>query len=136
LGGFIGGVAGMGGPPIVMWVHAHDWSNQRSRATLWAYFSGLTPIQLVVLYLKFGPDVVTAVGTAAILAPVMVLGILPGLWLGHRIPKPRLRQISYTIILIISIYAIAEPPLRRYLNDSTPADHETRMGTVEISRSA
>ncbi len=130
LSGFIGGISGMGAPPIVMWVHAHNWSNQRSRATIWAFFTGLVPLQIGFLFYRFnGPEyqtapgfwqnnVVTALITAAILSPVMILGIIPGLWIGHRIPKPRLRQISYAIILIISIIAIISPYIKN--NESTP----------------
>ncbi len=121
LSGFIGGISGMGAPPIVMWVHAHNWTNQRSRATIWAFFTGLVPLQIGFLYFRFSGvehqtqpgfwhnNVVTALITAAILSPVMVLGIVPGLWIGHRIPKARLRHISYAIIFIISMIAILGP---------------------------
>jgi len=112
LAGFIGGVSGMGGPPVVMWVHAHDWSNQRSRATLWAYFSGLVPLQVFFLYRQFGQGVIDALVVGAMLAPAMILGIIPGLWIGHRIPKARLRQMSFGIIFAISLAAIFEPIVR------------------------
>jgi len=42
--GFLGGLAGMSGPPVVLWVMAHRWSNPESRATLWAFFGGTTPV--------------------------------------------------------------------------------------------
>lgn len=118
LGGFIGGVSGMAGPPIVMWVHAHDWSNQRSRATLWAYFTGLVPLQVFFLYRHFGQGVIDALGVGAMLAPVMILGIIPGLWIGHRITPARLRQISFGIIFLISLVAIFEPIVRRMFSDA------------------
>jgi uncharacterized membrane protein YfcA len=107
--GYMSGLAGMGGPPVVMWVMAHRWSNQRSRATLWSLFTGLTPFQFFFLTRQFGEDVLYAYRDGAMLSPVMLLGILPGLWIGHRIPKPLLRQISYTILLLISLYAIGQP---------------------------
>jgi uncharacterized membrane protein YfcA len=107
--GFMSGLAGMGGPPVVMWVMAHRWSNQRSRGTLWALFTGLTPFQFFFLTSRFGEDVVIAYRDGLLLSPVMLLGILPGLWIGHQIPKPLLRQISYAILLLISLYAIGQP---------------------------
>jgi uncharacterized membrane protein YfcA len=107
--GFMSGLAGMGGPPLVMWVMAHRWTNQRSRATLWAMIAGLTPFQMLFLYLRFGDDVVGAMGEGVLLAPLTLLGLLPGLWIGHRIPKPVLRQLSYVILLLISLYAILQP---------------------------
>ncbi len=109
LGGFMSGLSGMGGPPIVMWIMAHKWSNQRSRATLWTLFTGLTPFQFFFLWRQFGNPALEAYGYGALLAPITLLGILPGLWLGHRIPKPLLRRLSYAILLLISLYAILQP---------------------------
>ena len=109
--GFMTGLSGMGGPPAVMWVMSHTWSNQRSRATLWAFFCATTPVSWISLHQRFGDEVFTAIGNGVLMSPVMILGILPGLWLGHRIPKPRLRQISYVILLLVSLYAILQPLL-------------------------
>jgi uncharacterized membrane protein YfcA len=109
--GFMTGLSGMGGPPAVMWVMSHNWSNQRSRATLWAFFCATTPVSWISLYREFGGEVFSAIGNGVLLSPVMILGIVPGLWLGHRIPKPRLRQISYVILLLVSLYAILQPLL-------------------------
>lgn len=111
ISGFMTGLSGMGGPPAVMWVMSHNWSNQRSRATLWAFFCATTPVSWISLQQRFGNEVFSAIGDGAILSPVMILGILPGLWLGQRIPKPALRQISYVILLVISLYAIGQPLL-------------------------
>ncbi len=114
IGGFIGGISGMGGPPIVMWVHAHNWSNQRCRATLWAFFTGLVPLQIGCIYWKFAApgqttELNSAMLTALLFSPIMIVGIVPGLWLGHRISKPRLRLISFSIIFIISFSALLGP---------------------------
>ena len=109
--GFLAGMAGMGGPPVVMWVMAHKWSTERCRATLWALFCALMPIQVLFLYLQFDADVLWAAGRATILVPVTLLGVLPGMWLGHRISKPNLRRVSYVMILLISFYAIVQPML-------------------------
>ncbi|UCD75237.1 MAG: sulfite exporter TauE/SafE family protein [Phycisphaerales bacterium] len=111
LSGFMTGLSGMGGPPAVMWVMAHNWSNRRSRATLWAFFCATTPVSWISLHQRFGDEVFTAIGNGVLMSPVMILGILPGLWLGHRIPKPLLRQISYVILLLVSAYAICQPLL-------------------------
>jgi len=107
--GFMAGLSGMGGPPVVMWVMAHRWSNEKSRATLWTLFTGLTPVQLFFHYQRFGEPVLTAIENGALLIPITFLGIIPGLWLGRKIPKPILRRISYIILLIISLYAIGQP---------------------------
>jgi len=95
----------------VLWVMAHRWTNHESRGTLWGLFTGLTPFQFVFLWRQFGSEVLEAYGDGLMLSPVMVLGIVPGLWVGHRIPKRLLRQMSYVILLLISVWAIMEPVL-------------------------
>lgn len=107
--GLMSGLAGMGGPPIVLWVMAHRWSNERTRATVWAIFTVQTIPQLLILRHRFGPDVIEAAGTGVLVAPALVAGILPGLWIGRRIPKPMLRRLSYVILAVIAASAIASP---------------------------
>jgi uncharacterized protein len=107
--GFMSGMSGMGGPPLIMWIMAHSWSNERSRASVWVFFTMLTPIQLGGLWHRFGPPILDASLLACLLAPLALLGLLPGLWLGKRIPKPTLRRLSYTLILFIAGYAIVQP---------------------------
>jgi hypothetical protein len=116
--GFMSGVSGMGGPPVVIWVMSHTWSNQRSRATLWTMFTGLTPFQQFFLYQRFGEEIIDAAGTGLLLAPMVLVGMVPGMWLGHRIPKPRLRQMSYVILLLIALYAILDPMVNGWLLDA------------------
>ena len=112
ISGFMSGMSGMGGPPAVLWIMAHTWSGERTRTTLWALFTGLTPFQVVFLIHQFGKPVAEAYLDGLMLAPITLLGILPGLWLGRRIPKPLLRQISYVILLLVSLYAIFGPFVR------------------------
>ncbi|MHC5002649.1 MAG: TSUP family transporter [Planctomycetota bacterium] len=107
--GFMGGLSGMSGPPAVIWVMAHRWSNPESRATLWAFFGGTTPIQLVLLWREFGEPIVRSAELALLLVPAPLLGLLPGLWIGHRIPKPWLRTLSTAILTLVAAYAILRP---------------------------
>jgi len=107
--GFMGGLSGMGGPPAVLWVMAHRWSNPESRATLWAFFGGTTPVQLALLWREFGSPVVDAAGLGLAFIPATLVGLLPGLWIGHRIPKPWLRTISTIILAAIALYALLAP---------------------------
>lgn len=109
--GLLAGLSGMGGPPLVMWVMAHRWSNQRSRATLWTLFVSLTPFQVLFISHEFGKEALFAFGHGLLFSPITLLGILPGLWLGQRFSRPFLRKISYFILLLISLYAIFQPLL-------------------------
>lgn len=107
--GFMGGLSGMSGPPVVLWVMAHRWSNPESRATLWAYFGGTTPVQLALLWHEFGTPIIHAAGLSVALVPATIIGMLPGLWIGHRISKPKLRTVSVLILAAIALYAILSP---------------------------
>jgi uncharacterized membrane protein YfcA len=109
--GCMSGLSGMGGPPLVMWVMAHTWSTDRSRVMLYTVFTGLTPFQIGAMCYTFGPRVIDAVGVGAAVTPFALIGIIPGLWIGKRIPKPKLRIASYIVLLLVSLYAILEPIL-------------------------
>ncbi len=109
LGGIMGGFAGMGGPPIVLWIMAHDWSTHRARATMWMIFLGMLPFQAFFLAREFGSEVWTAAGLAALIAPLTFLGVIPGLWIGHRMSRVALRRLALGILFVIAFAAIAGP---------------------------
>ena len=45
LSGLMAGLLGMGGPPLVLWLMAHDWPSLRQRTFLWLSFLLLVPFQ-------------------------------------------------------------------------------------------
>jgi len=109
--GFLQGLASIGGPPIVLWVMAHKWSNPTSRVFLFALLPLSTPFQLTLLFLNYGPPILTTFLTGVAFIPVIALGSLVGVRLGNRIPKPMLRAASYGILLIIAVTSIVAPLL-------------------------
>ena len=104
--GFMGGMSGMSGPPAVLWVMAHKWSNHESRATLWCLFGGTAPVQLGMLRYQFGAGVTDAGILALMLLPATLTGMLPGLWIGHRLPKATLRTVSLVLLGVIALVAL------------------------------
>lgn len=112
--GFTGGLSSMGGPPLVLWVMAHDWSVDRTRGFLFASFMSLVPIQLTILYGTFGSDVVRGMGLAAVLAPAVLLGSMIGLRIGARFSKPILRRVAFLILAFIALNAMY-PQVMRWL---------------------
>jgi len=110
-GGFLGGLCGMAGPPIVLWVMAHEWSSERTRVTLWTLFLAMTPIGLLFFYGRFGPPVLEAAGLAVLFVPAVLLGTWPGIWLGNRIPKPALRRLAMALLVIIALFMLLQPLL-------------------------
>jgi uncharacterized membrane protein YfcA len=107
--GVMTGTAGMGGPAIVLWVMAHSWSAERSRTTLWLLFVFIAPLSVAMLAVRFGAPTLEGLRTGLLLAPVTLLGLVPGLWIGRRISKPALRQLAYVILALVSLYAIIQP---------------------------
>lgn len=112
--GFTGGLCSMGGPPLVLWVMAHDWTTERTRAFLFASFLSLAPLQLAVLYWTFGKDVVYGMVLGFAVSPVVFLGSLLGLHLGARFSKPFLRRLAILILVAIALNAMF-PEIRRVL---------------------
>lgn len=104
--GFIGGLCSMGGPPLVLWVMAHDWAPAKTRGFLFASFMGLVPIQLLVLYSVFGWEVWQGFFLALALTPVTLLGSMVGLRVGARFSKNTLRRVAYAILLLIALRAM------------------------------
>jgi uncharacterized membrane protein YfcA len=104
--GLLAGVCGMGGPPLVLWVMAHNWSAQKTRGFLFAGFAISIPVQIIILRLTFGPDILRSVLLGIAFLPIVWAGAKIGLPLGNRMGKDRLRQIAYAILLILGISAL------------------------------
>ena len=107
--GLLSGLAAMPGPPIVLWVMAHDWSPNRIRMTTWALFFALAPVTLFVLWARFGEPVCAAVLEGATFLPFTLLALYPGLKLGARLPARSLRVIAYGLLLVICAFSITQP---------------------------
>ncbi len=103
------GLAAMGGPPVVMWVMAQQWSSRQSRAFMVALFLMGIPLQLVLLFLTSPRDISSAAMTGLIFTPVVVVGSILGVRLGDQINKMRLRQIAFTILFVTATISIAAP---------------------------
>lgn len=106
--GFMAGVCGMGGPPLVMWSLARDWSVQRIRGFLFAVFALSLPMQLALLWALFGHHILRSALTGAMLIPAVLLGAAIGLPIGNRLPKPRLRVLTYVILLVIGVSSVVQ----------------------------
>jgi hypothetical protein len=110
-GGLPAGLCGMAGPPIVLWAMSHRWSSQRIRATLWAIFLTMTPLGIFFLYQRFKSVVLQSALLALAMTPAVLLGTLPGMWIGNRIPQPWLRRIGVALLVVLATYMICQPLL-------------------------
>ncbi|MFN3168581.1 MAG: TSUP family transporter [Phycisphaeraceae bacterium] len=111
-GGATAGAVGMGGPPLVLWVVAHDWPGKQARLFLWASFWATMPLQLGVLIILFHPieqAVLMGVGLATL--PAALLGTAGGLWVGHRIPRRQLRWMMIGLLVVLGVGSLIGPML-------------------------
>lgn len=112
LGGFMAGFCGMGGPPMVLWVMAHNWSAIKSRAFLFLMFLVGVPPQSLLLVWFFGWEKIAPALLLGLLGiVVMLLGTMVGLKVGGAMPKWRLRQVIYAMLTLIAVSNILAPLL-------------------------
>lgn len=110
--GFFQGLVGMGGPMMVFWVQAHDWSTRRSRGFLFSmYLISLTPA-LAVLYYTFGDRILAPMAMTAILIPWLLVVTWLGLKIGDWLGRKRLRAVTIGLLLILGVVGILSPLFR------------------------
>ena len=104
--GLLMGITGMGGPPLVLWAVAHNWSVEKTRGFLFSVFAATIPIQIMLLYITFGTDILLTAMRALLLAPAVYLGVKIGIPIGNRMPRQLLRRIVYLLLLAIGLSSI------------------------------
>ena len=109
LGGFLLGLCGMGGPPMMLWALAHDWPMNRLRAFMYFIFvTGLIP-QGLLLWLTFGNEILWPMLLGLGVLPAVLVGLYLGLYLGRILPDRFLRSVSVAVLVLIALSAIASP---------------------------
>ncbi len=109
LSGLLQGLVGMGGPPMVFWTQAHDWSTQRSRGFLFSmYLISLFPAFLT-LYLVFGTRIVPPMLTTVVLVPWLLVVTWLGLRIGTRLGRERLRYFTLGLLILLGLVAVLSP---------------------------
>ena len=111
-GGFLLGLCGMGGPPMVIWAMAHDWPMVRARAFLYYLSAVGLPVQALLLWWAFGSDVLWAMLGGLATTPFVLAGIYAGLALATWIPDRVLRSLATAVLVLIAVSSIALPLLR------------------------
>lgn len=110
--GFLLGLCGMGGPPMVLWIMAHDWPLTRGRALLFFLFATGIPPQALLLWLFFGTPILQAMLLALLAVPVLLVGIHIGLAFARQIPDRAARILATLLLAAIAVVSIAAPWLR------------------------
>ena len=100
--GFLTGLVGMGGPPLVLFALAHTWSKDQYRAFIWPVFFCTTPVLICMLALQFGSQLFLEFAKGLAMAPCVWLGLRAGMAISRQWNMAQL-QLSATLLL----YAVA-----------------------------
>ena len=112
--GLLAGIVGMGGPPLVIWSLAHNWTTKKIRGFLFSVFLITIPIQLLLMYFTFGAQILLIAVKALPYAPAVLIGSKIGLPLGNIMPRSLLKKIVYLILLILGISSMIPSILQRF----------------------
>ena len=104
--GVLQGVCGMGGPPLVIWSMAHDWSGEKMKGFLFAAFGLTIPVQLVLLASSFGGAILKDVLFGLACFPLVYVGSLIGLRVGRSLDRKKLRAFAYALLLVTGVSAV------------------------------
>ncbi len=107
--GFLNGFANIGGPPLVLWILAHKWSNRKMRATAIAFALIFVPFQIPMMFVAFGPSIGRPMLDALMVTPATLLGTWLGLKIGGKISKEHLKIYMEALLTIIAVTSVAKP---------------------------
>jgi len=110
-GGFLAGLVGMGGPPIVLFAMAQDWDKGTFRRFLWLQFLLGMPIVLTALVLRVGPEILGDFATALGFAPAIWLGSLAGLRLTRERSAGQLKLAAALLLYTVAGASLLGPRL-------------------------
>ncbi|MDQ1351885.1 MAG: uncharacterized protein QG657_2191 [Acidobacteriota bacterium] len=104
--GLLNGFANIGGPPVVLWALAHQWSNRKMRGTILAFSLIFVPFQLALMLVTFGSEMFSPILKAVVLSPMVLLGTWIGLKIGERISQDHLRIYMQALLLFIAVSSV------------------------------
>jgi uncharacterized membrane protein YfcA len=107
--GFLTGFASIGGPPMVLYVNSLNWSASKSRGFLFFCSAALLPLMAALFLWQFGREAGPPAAAALLVMPPVLLGLSAGLRLGHRLDKAVFRRLTYALVAMVAIAAIAGP---------------------------
>ena len=110
--GLLSGLVNAGGPPLVLWVLAHQWPKDRMRSAISAFTLLLLPVQLLLLGLAFGRPWFVELGWAFLFAPFAMLGTHSGNLLARRFSVAGLRWAMQVLLVLSGVVYLLQPLLR------------------------
>ncbi|MEM6472222.1 MAG: TSUP family transporter [Planctomycetota bacterium] len=112
ISGFLQGLVGMGGPAMVFWVSAHDWSTRQIRGFLFGMYLISVGPAIAILLFYFGPRLFTSATVAVVSLPLLLGVTYVGLGVGNWLGRDRLRRVTLGLLLIMGLVGLASPWIR------------------------
>ena len=100
--GFLAGLIGMGGAPLIFFVIGKNWSNARQRGFLWLNFLLIVPLQLLIMGITLGVGLTKTMALGLAFSPVALLVAWWGAKIGNAIATDRLRLCMQLLLLLIA----------------------------------
>ncbi|MEN8221876.1 MAG: sulfite exporter TauE/SafE family protein [Acidobacteriota bacterium] len=110
--GILNGFANIGGPPVVLWVLAQKWENQKMRATIISFSLFFVPFQIIIMVIIFGRSLYSPLLFSLILSPAVLLGSWIGLKFGDRFSRKILERYMEILLLLIAFASVLRPLLK------------------------
>ena len=109
LSGLMLGMLGMGGPPVVLWLMAHNWSVKRSKAFITTLFLVASPVQIALLYYKLDSIVTQTFLWGIMATPIVIIAALIGAKISDRFDKQKMRKVVMFFLLLTALMSILSP---------------------------
>lgn len=104
--GFLGGLVGMAGPPLVIYGLCHDWERDRYRVFLWSQMLVGIPMVCTMLVWRFGPDLLRYVGMGVAFAPVIWVAFQLATWATRNWDQGVLRRVAMGMLVTVAVLNI------------------------------
>ena len=132
ISGIMNGFANIGGPPLVLWILAHDWPKDRLRSFIPTFVVMLMPIQLLFMITAFGSHILTGFLSGVIYIPVILLAF----WLGNltsgKISVERVRTIIISLLLVTGIVYLSMPIAKKLYENKVEHSSVINVSASEL----
>jgi uncharacterized protein len=106
--GFLGGLANVGGPPLVIWAYAHNWTKEQLRTAPLMISLFAVPFQFFLLFSNFGNSILSVFFLGLLLWPVAITANQIGQKIGRKINLESLRFVVMVSLGGMGAYYILE----------------------------
>lgn len=110
ISGVLGGLASVAGTSLIVWTHAHKWTNQEYRVTPMATMFPRSLLQIGIMAAVMpAAEMEPAVRSGILLFPASVLGAVLGVRFGHRLSVPLLRVLISIVLVAMGLTNLLRP---------------------------